>query len=128
MDSFSGSTPREFISFCLEQETGGQPIQNLAELEEAEITEFSANNAVPDLPTSSKLSFPEPDTIDSTQPLASVPLVLQGQQSSKSTAARSGEPQSSEEPANNNLSSEEVMDTGPGQSQTRCAFTGGYGR
>ena len=30
-------------------------------------------------------------------------------------------PQSSEEPANNNLSSEEVVNTGPGQSQIRCA-------
>ena len=122
MDSFSGSTPRKFISFYLEQETGGQPTQDLADLKETEITELSANNTVPDLPTSSKLSIAEPDTIDPTQLLASVPLVLQGQHLSKATDARSSEPQTSEEPANNNLSSEEVMDTGPGQSQTGCAL------
>ena len=81
MDSFSGSIPRKFISFYLEQETGGQPIQDLAELKQAEMSELSANNAVPDLLTSSKLSNAEPDTIDPTQSLASAPLVLQGQQS-----------------------------------------------
>ena len=121
MDSFSGSTPRKFISFYLEQETGGYPTQDLAELKETEIAELSANNAVPDLPTSSKLSIAEANTTDPNQLLDSVPLVLQGQQSSKATDARSSEPQTSEEPANNNLSSEEIMDTGPGQSQTRCA-------
>ena len=121
MDSFSGSTPRKFISFYLEQETGGQPTKDLVELKETEITELSANNAVPDLPTSSKLSIAEPDTIDPTQLLASVPLVLQKKQSSKATDARSSQPQTSEEPDNNNLSSEEVMDPSPGQPQTRCA-------
>ena len=121
MDLFLGSTPRKFVSFYLEQETGGQPNQDLAELKKTEITELSANNAVPDLPTSSKLSIAEPNTAGPNQLLASVPLVLQGQQSSKATDARSSEPQTSEEPANNNLSSEEIMDTGRGQSQTRCA-------
>ena len=59
MDSFSGSTPRRFISFYLEQETNGQLTQKLAEVEETDRNEFSIPNIAQDFPTGSQQSSSE---------------------------------------------------------------------
>ena len=59
MDSYSGSTPRKFISFYLEQETNGQPTQKLAEVEETDRNEFSIPDTAHDFPTSNQQSSSE---------------------------------------------------------------------
>ena len=59
MDSYSGSTPRKFISFYLEQETNGQPTQKLADVDDTDRNECSIPNTAHDFPTSSQQSSSE---------------------------------------------------------------------
>ena len=140
MDSYSGSTPRKFISFYLEQETNGQPTQKLAEVEEADRNEFSIPDTAHDFPTSSQQSSSEikenevrqlqaPDPLHSNSrviaegkdielcPPQTSELPKKYQPMTEAMDTESSQPQTSELP-NKDQPMTEAMDTESSQPQT----------